>query len=443
MSEKTRQELATDDLPKFSNQLQHVDTDSSQDDSILAIKTDVFDDFPEGGLRAWLVVAGVFASLTCTFGMQFTVGALQSHWETHQLQNYSSSTIGWISSVYLYLNMVSAVQVGPMFDRYGPRWLMLIGSVLFTLSIFLLSLCEKYYQFMLCLGILSGVSAAFVSNPCMVVLSHWFHRRRGMATGISMVGGSLGGVIFPMILRATLEPLGWVWSLRIIGFIFMGLLTIGNICVRSRLPVKGQTAVFDFRCFRDTRFIWFTMAQFFAQIALFASMGLVPTYALAQGFSSDTGFYLLAVYNGAAAVGRGLSGMVSDRFGRFNTMSAMMTTTMIFIFLLWCPFGNHLGVMYSFVVLMGLGTGTILCLLPVCLSQMCKTEEVGLWLGSCYLVISHGPLVAIPIGGQLLQAVGPTNLVVFIGGMITISLLCLLTARWACLGYHWKFQIKI
>lgn len=27
-------------------------------------------------------------------------------------------------------------------------------------------------------------------------------------------------------------------------------------------------------------------------------MGLVPTYALAQGFSSDTGFYLLAVYNG-------------------------------------------------------------------------------------------------------------------------------------------------
>lgn len=68
----------------------------------------------------------------------------------------------------------------------------------------------------------------------------------------------------------------------------------------------------------------------------------------------------------------------------------MMTTTMIFIFLLWCPFGNHLGVMYSFVVLMGLGTGTILCLLPVCLSQMCKTEEVGLWLGSCYLVISHG-----------------------------------------------------
>ena len=262
MSEKIILDLATDDQPKGPNHLEHVDTDSSQDDSVLAFKTDIIDDFPEGGLRAWLVVAGVFASLTCTFGMQFTVGALQSHWETHQLQNYSSSTIGWISSVYLYLNMVSAVQVGPMFDRYGPRWLMLIGSVLFTLSIFLLSLCEEYYQFMLCLGVLSGVSAAFVSNPCMVVLSHWFHRRRGMATGISMVGGSLGGVIFPMILRATLEPLGWVWSLRIIGFIFVGLLTIGNICVRSRLPVKGQTAVFDFRCFRDTRFIWFTMAQF-------------------------------------------------------------------------------------------------------------------------------------------------------------------------------------
>ncbi|KAJ5930129.1 hypothetical protein N7466_005622 [Penicillium verhagenii] len=410
MSEKTLHEQAADDPRAETRTLSEcTDSDSQESIDFASKNTDTLEDYPEGGLRAWLVVVGVFATLTCTFGMQFTVGVLQSHWETNQLRDYSSSTIGWISSVYLYLNMVLAVQVGPMFDRYGPRWLMIIGSVLFVLSIFLLGSCEKYYQFMLCLGGLSGVSAAFVSNPCMVVLSHWFHRRRGMASGIAMVGGSLGGVIFPMILRATLEPLGWVWSLRILAFIFTVLLTIGNICVKSRLPVKSQKGLFNLRCFRDSRFVWFTAAMLcmfyplsdiskmkvlivllVVQFTITASMGLVPTYALEQGFSSETGFYLLAVYNGGAAIGRGLSGIISDRYGRFNTMSAAMTFAMVFIFVLWYPFGHYLGALYCFVVVMGFGTGTILCLLPVCLSQMCKTEEVGLWLGSCYLVISHG-----------------------------------------------------
>jgi hypothetical protein len=35
-----------------------------------------------------------------------------------------------------------------------------------------------------------------------------------------------------------------------------------------------------------------------SEIVLFASLGLIPTYALAQGFDSQTGFYLSAVFNG-------------------------------------------------------------------------------------------------------------------------------------------------
>lgn len=91
-----------------------------------------------------------------------------------------------------------------------------------------------------------------------------------------------------------------------------------------------------------------------------------------------------------AAVGRGLSGFVCDRFGRFNTMASIMAITTVFIFVIWYPFGHYVGVLYAFVVLMGFGTGAILCLIPVCIAQMCKTEEVGQWLGNCYLIISHG-----------------------------------------------------
>ncbi|CAI7678438.1 unnamed protein product [Penicillium manginii] len=442
MSEKTPQEQIPDG-PHVAgrDRLSYIVTTSKE--TIDSTNKEIEDFYPEGGLRAWLVVAGAFVTLFCSLGMQSSVGVLQSHWGKNQLQSYTPGTIGWISSVFVYLNMVLAAQVGPMFDKYGPRWILLIGSVLFTLTMFLLGSCKEYYQFMLCLGGLGGLSGALVTTPSMVVLSHWFNRRRGMATGIAMVGASLGGIIFPLILRATLDSLGWAWSLRIIGFIFMGLLSIGNICIKTRLPPKTRKGGLNLRSFRDSRLVWFTAAQFFGQIVLVASLGLVPSYAIAQGFSTETSLYLMSVYNAGAAVGRGLSGFACDRFGRFNTMSVIMAFTTVFIFALWYPFGYNVGVLYAFVVLMGFGTGAILCLIPVCIAQMCKTEEVGLWLGNCYLVISHGSLVAIPIGGQLLKIIGPSNLVAFIGAMLAMSFVCLLGARWACLGYNWKWFITM
>ncbi|KAJ5655911.1 hypothetical protein N7507_007861 [Penicillium longicatenatum] len=254
-------------------------------------------EYPEGGLAAWIVVAGSSMMLMCTFGMMSTIGVLQSYWEIHQLQGYSSSTIGWISSIFVFLNLSLGFQVGPLFDRYGPRWIMLVGSVLYALSILILGSCENYYQFLLCLGILGGASSALVSTPCMAILSHWFHRRRGTATSIAMAGSSLGGVVFPIALRPALERLGWTWALRMLGFVFVVLLAIGNFCIRSRLPIKARKGNISLRCFTDSRFIWATLGAFFSEIVLFASLGLIPSYAMAQGFDSQTGFYLLAVFN--------------------------------------------------------------------------------------------------------------------------------------------------
>ena len=200
--------------------------------------------------------------LACTFGMMSSVGVLQSHWQTHQLASYSPSAIGWISSVFVCLNLGLGVQVGPLFDRYGPRWIMGIGSLFYALSIFLLGSCEKYYQFMLCLGLLGGVSSAMVSTPCLAALAHWFRQRRGTATGVAMMGSSLGGVLFPMTLRPALVSLGWAWSLRVLGFIFLFFLAVGNICIKSRLPTKTQRGVIGLDCFADSRFAWATLGIF-------------------------------------------------------------------------------------------------------------------------------------------------------------------------------------
>ena len=86
--------------------------------------------YPEGGLKAWSVVFGSFSGMTASFGVLNSVGTFQAYLSTHQLAQESPSSVGWIFSLLAFLTFFCGVQIGPVFDAKGPRWLVAAGSVL-------------------------------------------------------------------------------------------------------------------------------------------------------------------------------------------------------------------------------------------------------------------------------------------------------------------------
>lgn len=52
-------------------------------------------------------------------------------------------------------------------------------------------------------------------------------------------------------------------------------------------------------------------------------------------------------------------------------------------------------------------------------------------------------MVCIPIGGELLPKIGATGFVAFFGGILVLATVSFLMARWACLDYRWKWNVKI
>jgi MFS family permease len=269
--------------------------------------------FPEGGLKAWLVVFGSSCVICGTFGLTCAVGLFQSYWQEHQLSSYSSSDIGWIAAVNVFLLLVLGVQVGPLFDRYGPRELLAAGSVLYVLSLVLLAQCEKYWQFMLVFGIMTGVSSASLTTTALSVVAHYFQIKRGLASGFAFAGSSVGGIIFPLMLNPLFEHLSWAWSIRIVALVVAVMMGIGNICIRGRLPPKKHGGIIDLRSFKDARFSWSTagiackvchvLISWYRgltgvigfEFTYFGSLGLLPTYSLGQGFSSQTSFNIIAI----------------------------------------------------------------------------------------------------------------------------------------------------
>jgi hypothetical protein len=100
------------------------------------------DDFPEGG-RGWLVCFGAFCGSFSVFGIINSTGVLLDYFSTHQLKDYTSSQIGWIFGLSLFLTFFCGAPIGPLFDAYGPRALILCGSILLVASMFLLGLCTR------------------------------------------------------------------------------------------------------------------------------------------------------------------------------------------------------------------------------------------------------------------------------------------------------------
>ncbi|KAF9880257.1 hypothetical protein CkaCkLH20_02211 [Colletotrichum karsti] len=288
-----------------------------------------------------------------------TTGSIQAFLLENQLRGYSARDVGWITGVYSFLTFMLGIQTGPLVDVFGPAPLGPIAA------------------FMLCLGVLGGIGNAISTTVGIAVVGKLFHRHRGLALGIALAGSSTGGIVFPLALRQLFPAYGWIWSLRIIGFITLGIMVIGLACL-SPFPrlmakmhgnghesIQSKSAAMDFSAFRSTAFSLVTFAQGSLEFVIFGATAILPTLVTWAGFPPEAGYNMLAILNGLSSLGRVLPGIIGDHLGHFNVLLAMIILTVICTAATITAFGStRLEALYAFAALGGFGTGSFLSLAP-------------------------------------------------------------------------------
>ncbi|KXL48313.1 MAG: hypothetical protein FE78DRAFT_105237 [Acidomyces sp. 'richmondensis'] len=377
--------------------------------------------YPEGGLKAWLVVFGSFSGMVAGFGYMNSIGIYHAYLATHQLSNYSESSIGWVFSVYVFLSFFCGLQIGPIFDAYGPRFLILGGTVTLLLSVFLMGSCTKFWHFILVFGVLGGIGTSLIFTPSVSAIAHWFFLGRANATGIAATGGSIGGIVFPLMLQSLFPKIGWGWAMRVQGFISIILLVIANLLIRSRLPPKpGGSVLPDFRIFSQPAFLLVTIGTYFLEWGLFVPITYLASYSLHSGAMSSTFAYqIIAIFNAGSSIGRWVPGYMADKLGRYNTMVATIVLCMLSSLALWlpatvlstdrnAPTNMIMGLTVLYAVFMGFASGSNISLTPVCVGMLCDTEEYGRYYATCYTIVSFGTLTGVPIAGAIISACNGT-----------------------------------
>ncbi|KIW69835.1 hypothetical protein PV04_02159 [Phialophora macrospora] len=409
------------------------------------VSTDAYGNtYPEGGKQAWLCVFGSFCGLMAALGMMNTLGTYQAYLSTHQLQSESESTVGWIFGIYAFLSFFFGIQIGPIFDAKGPRWLVLAGSVLMLASHLIMGVCTEYWHFLIVIGVLGGTGTSLVFTPAIASIGHFFLRKRGQATGLAAAGGSMGGIVFPLTLQALFPKIGWAWSTRVCALINLVLLIIANFFIRSRLPPRKATKeniLPDVRIFRDPVFALTTAGVFFVEWGLFVPLTYLSSYALRNGVSTSFSYQIIAILNVGSCFGRYFPGFIADKVGRFNAMVVTIALCLVSTLAFWLPAQGSVALIIVYALVFGFASGSGISLTPVCVGQLCKVENYGRYYATCYTLVSFGSMTGIPIAGQLVTACNGEywGLIVFTSCSYAASCILLSAARIA--GAGWKLRV--
>ncbi|KAK9466992.1 major facilitator superfamily domain-containing protein [Lipomyces arxii] len=360
--------------------------------------------FTDGGAKAWLTVFGGFCALFSTFGWSNAIGVFQDYYETHQLAHLSSSTIGWIASLQLFILFFCGIIVGRLFDALGPHLLLPVGAVLEVLGLMMTSICHTYGQILVCQGLIAPIGASLVFYTAVASIPTHFHKKRGLAMGIASSGSSLGGTIFPiMVLRLT-QQTSFGWTMRACAFLILGLLTISCLTITSNAKHSGFNMIRPsdlVRHFGDIHFSILAAGFTFTFWGLFIPFDFITSSARHFNIDTDMATYLVSILNGVSIVSRISMGFVADKLGRYNVNTAGITLAGIVVFVLWMP-STGLAPYIVFAVFYGFSSGTFISLGPACCAQISEVKDIGTRVGLMFAVGSIGSLTGIPICGAII-----------------------------------------
>lgn len=186
-------------------------------------------DFPDGGWKAWVTVAGAFVALFFTFGQLYTFGNYELWYSENQLKGMTSTTISWIGSIQLGTFFLAVsfhspelrAEVSNVFLRKGrtcwscfrhcrsPASVVTGHSRLCVqldddkhfdkiLSICHLSRPTSGYRRCLDVGLFNHISELYFDEsvdrffPSVTAVSSWFQKYRATALGTVAAGTCLG-----------------------------------------------------------------------------------------------------------------------------------------------------------------------------------------------------------------------------------------------------------
>jgi OFA family oxalate/formate antiporter-like MFS transporter len=327
---------------------------------------------------------------------------------------------------------------GYLVDRFGPRWVVVVGGALcgiaWAINSFADSLGMLYFA-----AALGGVGAGAVYGTCIGNAVKWFPGRRGLAAGLTAAGFGAGSALTIIPIANMIKTSGYEQTFLtfglaqglvvvVLGF-FLFAPPVGILVAAPKLaPGAGRHQATPVEMVKSPIF-WLMYLMF----VLMGAGGLMATAQLAPiakdfkvadipvsliGITLPALTFALSLDRILNGLTRPFFGWVSDHIGRENTMFIAFGLEGIGIFAL-AKFGTD---PILFVILSGLvffAWGEIYSLFPATVTDTFGARYATTNTGLMYTAKGTASLL-VPLSSVLMAATGNWYAVFFIGASMNI-----------------------
>ncbi len=172
----------------------------------------------------WYIVAAGFVCFWISAGIGFYSFPVFLVDLTKNLGWGRGATTAGVSAMFIIGGLASPI-VGKLVTEYGPKKIILAGTLLTSATFALLGFMRTLGQYYLICSVLAVGLSCIGTVPTSYALSDWFKKFRGRAMGVMMVGTGLGGLTFVPLTQWLIDLFHWNMAFIIYG-VFISLVLL-------------------------------------------------------------------------------------------------------------------------------------------------------------------------------------------------------------------------
>ena len=337
----------------------------------------------------WLIAASAIA-------IHLSIGGAYAY---SVYKNPIATELGWEASqitiaftIMMGLAGFSAALFGGIVEKLGPRKSAMVAAVLFSLGqggAGVAIAMDSVVLYWLTYGLLSGLGMGIGYIAPVSTLVKWFPNRRGLATGMAVLGFGSGALITAPVAANLMEAVGISNTYFILGISYFVLMILGALYIAPPKPGDVEEAVasknvktqeiaqMSAREAVRTKQFWMLWAMHLINVTSGLMMISVasPMAQEVVGLSvagAATMVGLMGLFNGG---GRLIWAAASDYIGRSNVFVIFFTIQLIAFLTL--PFTTNVIIFQLFIFLVVSCYGGGFSNLPAFASDLFGTKQLG------------------------------------------------------------------
>lgn len=358
----------------------------------------------------WLIAAaavGIHSSIGSVYAFSVITNPAK------ELFGVEEADIKWAFKIAILLLGLSAALLGKWVEKVGPKISGITAGVFYGVGILGSGLAVQLQSmplFLISYGFIGGIGLGIGYITPVSTLVKWFPDKRGLATGMAIMGFGFSALIFGPVMQKLFETVGVSNAFYILGILYM-ILIISSASFIERPPegylpkgynpgenknIKPDLSNIDANAaLKTTRFYYMWIMMFInisCGIALIAAASpLIQVKLNYTPMEAAAIVGLIGVFNG---IGRIIWSGASDYLGRANTYILFFAFQVVAFYLLPKLTSElaFLFVLFTVVTMYGGGFAT----LPAFLGDLFGTKQLG---------AVHGLVLS---GWGLAGIVGPT-----------------------------------